>query len=278
MIDNRLTRSLAATLKRGDKCLMPYITAGYPDLATTTQVITRCSQAGCPAIEVGFPFSDSIADGPVIQESFYRALDAGFRVEPLFESVAGCRSDVSAGLLAMVSMSLVSRYGVEAFCRRAAGSGFDGLIVPDVPVDECAGLARMAADHGLCNVLMDAPTSHDQRRRRIADLSTGFIYVITSRGITGERSTVAADLASHVAALRAQTQTPLIAGFGISTTEHVREVCRHADGAIVGSAIIRRMGACIDRNAPADEITAAIGTYVDELLPGTRPDSGKQPG
>jgi len=268
---NRLTERIHAKTAAGGKCLMPYLTAGFPDLATTMQLVERCAQAGCPAIEIGFPFSDSIADGPVIQESFYRALDAGFRVDDLLSAVAVARPRIDAALVAMVSMSLVMKRGAERFARDAASAGFDALIVPDVPIDESDALTRIAEAAGLCNVLMISPTSAPQRRARIAAASRGFLYVIASRGITGERAGVADDLADYVRSLRQLTATPLIAGFGVSTPDHVREICRHADGVIVGSAIVRRITAAIDQGDPRARIVETIGAYVDELMAATNP-------
>ncbi|HRX86919.1 MAG TPA: tryptophan synthase subunit alpha [Phycisphaerae bacterium] len=267
-MSQRLEQRLKAATANGGKCLMPYLTAGFPDLATTAQLIARCDQAGCPAIEIGFPFSDSIADGPVIQESFYHALDAGFRVDALFETIAGIRANTSTALIAMVSMSLVMKRGPETFARDAAGAGFDALIVPDVPVDEAAQLTRTADAAGLCNVLMIAPTSASDRQARIASSARGFLYVIASRGITGERDQVARDLGDHVQALRKLTAVPLIAGFGISTPDHVRDACRYTDGVIVGSAIIRRITACVEAGDDAPAIVRTVGTYVDELSGG----------
>ena len=269
MTGNRLTRRLEQARSQGRKCLLPYVTAGYPDLETTTQLLRRLDDAGCQAIEIGVPFSDSIADGPVIQESFYRALDGGFKVDELFSAVAEVREQLSAALLIMVSMSIVRRRGVETFAKRAAASGFDGLIVPDVPADECSSLARQAQSCGLCNVLMAAPTSSDERRRRIAELSTGFVYLIAARGITGERRDLSADLANNVRRVRSLTALPLMVGFGISTAEHVRAVCREADGAIVGSAIIRRIADCLNEKKSRQEIIDVVGHYVDELITGT---------
>jgi len=270
MGENRLTKRLADELSAGHKCLMPYLTAGFPDLASTAALIERFDAIGCPAIEIGFPFSDSIADGPVIQESFYRALEGGFRVDDLFEAVRTLRPKVSTALIAMVSMSLVTKRGVACFARDAAGAGFDALIVPDVPVDESDSLDAIAEKAGLCNVLMDAPTALADRRRRIAQRTRGFLYVIAQKGITGERDGIASGLAGHIASLRTETDTPLIAGFGISTPEQVREVTQHADGAIVGSAIVRRMTQCIEDKASRDALVEALGTYVAELHAATR--------
>lgn len=268
MSENRLVRALEQARHNGKKCLMPYLTAGYPDLNTTIKLVKRFDAAGCQGIEIGFPFSDSIADGPVIQDSFYRALEAGIRVADVFAAIAKVRAEVSAALLAMVSMSIVRRKGVEAFVQRAAECGFDGLIVPDVPVDECDGLARVADAAGLCNVLMSAPTSSDDRRARIGRRSTGFVYVIAARGITGERERVADDLADKLARMRRLTAAPLIVGFGVTTADHVREICRCADGAIVGSAIIRRITASLAEGHRDDALVDAAGRYVDELMTG----------
>ncbi|MCB9849249.1 MAG: tryptophan synthase subunit alpha [Phycisphaerales bacterium] len=260
---------MQSKIASGGKCLMPYLTAGFPDLDTTVRLIERFDSAGCPAIEVGFPFSDSIADGPVIQESFYHALDNGFRVDALLEAIGNLRSRVSTALVAMVSMSLVAKRGVERFARDVASAGFDAMIVPDVPVDEADAVTPAAESAGLCNVLMEAPTSSQARRKWIASKSRGFLYVIASRGITGERQDVSGDLAAHVQAMRSLTDVPLIVGFGINTPEHVREVCRSADGAIVGSAIVRRITKCIEESASADAIVDTLGRYVDALQVGT---------
>lgn len=273
MSPNRLIERIHAQTNAGGKCLLPYLTAGFPDVDTTMRLIARCDAAGCTAVEVGLPFSDSIADGPVIQDSFYRALDAGFKVDALFEAVAQLRPHTSAALIAMVSMSMVAKRGVDAFCRDAAAAGFDALIVPDVPVDETERITHVAENAGLCNVLMIAPTSSAARRARIAAASRGFLYVIASRGITGERDGMAQDLPDYVQSLRRLTTTPLIAGFGISTPEHVREICRLTDGAIVGSAIVRRIAKCVDEGAAGEQIVDTIGRYVGELMDGTHDSS-----
>jgi tryptophan synthase alpha chain len=269
MKSNRLVSNLRETLDAGGKCLIPYVTAGYPNVEATESLVRRLDAAGCQAVEVGFPFSDSIADGPVIQESFYRALDAGFRVSELFAAVESVRRQVSTALLAMVSMSVVRKIGPGQFAQQAAQVGFDGLIVPDVPVDECGSLGEIAAAAGLCNVLMAAPTSPGDRRRMIVRHSTGFVYLIAARGITGEREGLSEDLAASVASMRRAGDLPVMLGFGLSTPEQVAQVCRMADGAIVGSAVIRRMTACIDEGGNNDEMVEAVGSFVDGLAAGT---------
>ncbi len=265
---NRLVNRLEEARNQRRKCLMPYVTAGYPDLNTTVGLLERIDRCGCQAIEIGFPFSDSIADGPVIQDSFNKALACGFKVNDLFDAIASVRQSLSAALLAMVSMSIVWRLGVEAFAKRAADVGFDGLIVPDVPVDECDSLARVAAGAGLCNVLMTAPTSSPARLERIATQSTGFVYLIAARGITGERSAIADDLLANVQRVKALAHTPVIAGFGISNADQVRQICAAADGVIVGSAIIRRIGTAVDSGQRNGALIDSVGDYVQELMTG----------
>jgi tryptophan synthase alpha chain len=266
MATNRLTEKLDAARRAGRKGVLPYLTAGFPDLASTVRLLQRCDAAGCPVVEIGFPFSDSIADGPVIQASFYKALESGVRVGDIFAAIREVRPKLGCGLVAMVSMSIVRRRGIEAFLDEAASAGFDGVIVPDVPVEESAALGQATRAGGLCNVLMAAPTTDPTRRARIAADASGFVYIISTRGITGERDRVAADLAEKIAALRKETSLPLIVGFGVSTPQHVREVCASADGVIVGSAIVRRIAAAVEAHAGPEEIVDSIGGYIDELV------------
>ncbi len=269
MQKNRLDENLLQTLDSGRKCLMPYVTAGFPNLDVTAKLLDRLDRAGCPAIEIGIPFSDSIADGPVIQDSFNRALDADFKTDALFDRIAELRPNLNAALIAMVSMSIVRRMGVESFMQRAVACGFDAVIVPDVPVDECQTIESSCANHLLRNILMCAPTSSSQRQQQIATQASGFLYVIATKGITGERSAVNRQLPDMIDQLRGITKVPLIAGFGISTVDHVRDVCKVADGAIVGSAVIRRIGEAIDQKCSDEQITEQVGEYVEELLTGT---------
>lgn len=263
---SRFAEQLFAASARGEKSLLPYVTAGFPNLECTAALVERFAAAGCRAIEIGIPFSDSIADGPVIQESFHQALRQGFRIDDLFRTIESVRPRVAAGLLAMVSMSLVRRSGVEAFVRRAAGSGFDGLIVPDVPLEECAELARVADEFKLCNVLMIAPTTPAARRAAILGATSGFVYLIAARGITGQREQLASGLAEQVAQVRSESRLPVMVGFGIQRPDQVREVCKSADGVIVGSAIVSRIAESAANGASPSALVERIGGYVDELV------------
>ena len=230
----------------GRKAFIPFVTAGDPDLATTTRLIDALSQRGASLIEVGFPYSDPIADGSVIQASYTRALERGVRVDAIFAAMRGL-SDQPAfrsrgvPLVAMVSYSLVHHRGPAPFVAQAQAAGFSGAIVPDLPVDEAAALAATAAAADFKLILLVTPTTPRERSRRIAQLSTGFLYCVSVIGITGERRALPPELSEQLRWLRTQTELPLCVGFGISQPEHVRALRDLADGIIVGSALVRRL-------------------------------------
>ncbi|MBN1513982.1 MAG: tryptophan synthase subunit alpha [Phycisphaerae bacterium] len=265
MTQNRIDANFQALQARGGKALVPYVTAGYPDLATTGLLLRRLDALGVPLIEIGIPFSDSIADGPVIQGSFHRVLAGGFRVADLFATVRAARPGLSAALVAMVSMSLVRRPGVSEFAQRCAESGFDGLIVPDIPLEESPEVLDAAHKAGLRCIMLVAPTTPDARREQIARASEGFVYQVAVRGITGERDALPDDIAEFVRALRAVSRLPVCVGFGIGTPQQVRAVCDVADGAIVGTAVVRRISEAIDAGHSPDAIAESVTQFVDEL-------------
>ena len=251
--------------RTGRGALLPYLTAGFPDLNVTEALIRRFDQAGAACVEVGFPYSDSIADGPVIQSSFHYVLERGYRVEQTFELAARIRGDVSCALAAMVSFSIVHRLGVDAFMRRSAESGFDGVILPDLPVEEAHSTRAAVLDHGLDFVGLVAPTTSMGRRQTIARAATGFLYKIAAAGLTGERSRMAPALRDEVAELRRFTRLPICIGFGISTPQHVRQACSVADGAIVGSAVVRRIADGVERGLSKEMLVDTIAAFVEEL-------------
>lgn len=265
---NRLDQAFAQLRAAGRRGLLPYITAGYPDCGTTVEILARLDPAVCVAAEVGIPFSDPIADGPVIQTSFARALAGGFRCDDLLAALRVGRGRIAVPVLAMVSYSIVYRRGPARFVRDAVAAGLDGLIVPDLAVEEAAELSDLcaAADCGL--VLLVAPTTEPRRRAAIAALSRPFLYYQALAGVTGERSALPADLAAHVAELRGSTGKPICIGFGISTADHVAQVCEVADGAIVGSALVRRMNALVSAGAAGAAVAEAVAAGVAELARG----------
>ncbi len=252
---------------------MPFLTAGYPDLETTAALLKDFEARGVRIVELGIPFSDPIADGPTIQTSYTDALSSGVTSEKIFDMVRSYRKSSNPqsairnpqlALVAMVSYSIVFKHGVESYLAEAAGAGFDGIIIPDLPLEEAADLEPLASSAGLANVMLIAPTTPPERRLEIARHSRGFIYYISIAGITGERVRLPEQSIRTVAELRTHTDTPVCIGFGVSNAETVAHVCEVADGAIVGSAIIHRITDAKD--APRDELVGKVGEFIGELL------------
>ncbi len=252
----------------GRKGLLPYVTAGLPDLDTTERVLEALAAEGVAAVELGFPYSDSIADGPVIQTSFTRALDRGIRVHQIFEMVSRLRTRCQLPLLAMLSYSIVYRMGTEQFAATAARAGIDGLILPDLSLEEAPLVAGIVNAAGLCLPMLVSPVSSPERRDQIASLSSGFVYYMSVAGITGERKELPADLVQNVRRLRDTSGRPVVVGFGISTPEQVRLVCSVADGAIIGSALVRRMMEAQDKGGDTDTIVRTAAAAVREWMGG----------
>lgn len=248
--------------------LLPYFTSGFPDAATTAELIRQADALGAAVVEIGVPYSDSIADGPVIQESFSYALQRGHKLEDTFRLASEVRPAVSCALVAMLSYALVHRAGVDAFMNRAAGAGFDGVILPDVPVEESAPTSKAAQRAGLRYVGLVAPTTSPPRRGAIARSSSGFLYQIAVTGTTGERQTLPSTLPDEVARLREVSGLPVCVGFGISTAQQVRQVCGFADGAIVGSAIVRCIGEALKRGLEPEALVEPVSAFVAQLMSG----------
>jgi tryptophan synthase alpha chain len=244
--------------------LMPFVPAGYPDLQTTREVLPALQAGGASLIEVGIPFSDPIADGPVIQEAFTDALSRKLKLQQIFQTISEVRSRVSIPLVAMVSYSIVYRYGLDRFLSEAKSAGFDGLILPDLPPPEAEQICQIVRSGGLETILLVAPTTSPARRREIVNLCSGFVYYLSVSGITGERDRMPEDLAENVRSLKSLTDLPVCVGFGISKPEHLAMLAPVADGAIVGSAVVR----CIREHAGAgpEGIAAAVQQYCRSLL------------
>jgi tryptophan synthase alpha chain len=247
----------------GRKGLIPFVTAGYPTLESTAAVIGAFEEAiGPTVVELGIPFSDPIADGPVIAASMHEALQAGITPRDVFDTVRHLRADTGHALVAMVSASIVERMGPRRFVADAAEAGFDGLIVPDLDVGEGAGpLDELAAGHGLALTLMVAPSTPAARVEAIARRCTGFVYVLARVGLTGEQAGLP-EVSDRVEAIRGVTERPIAVGFGISRPEQVAAATERADAAIVGSAIVRRMGSATDPAAAAAAFAAELATGV----------------
>ncbi len=263
--ENRIVRAFAELRAAGKRTLMPFLTAGYPDLETTEALLRDFEARGVRVVEVGVPFSDPIADGPTIQASYTDALAGGVDSAKIFEMIRRYRgSGGELAMTAMVSYSIVYRHGVAAYLDAAAEVGFDGMIIPDLPLEEAGDLEPLAADRGLANVMLIAPTSPPERRIEIARHCRGFVYFISVAGITGERAELPQSTIDGVAELRTHTDTPICVGFGISNPETVAAVCATADGAIVGSAIIHRI--TDHKDAAREELVAKVGDFMESLL------------
>jgi tryptophan synthase alpha chain len=237
---------------------MPFVGAGDPDLATTAALLCELARRGANLIEVGFPYTDPIADGPVVTSSYTRALAKGVRVEDIFRTVRDLGS-VGVPLVGMVSYSIVHRRGPEAFLKQAQDAGFSGAIIPDLPIEEAEEIGRMAAANDFKLIHLVTPTTPKERAAQIARLSTGFLYVVSTTGITGERARLPDQLIGHLTWLRGQTSLPLCVGFGISTPEQARMLRGVADGIIVGSAFVRR----IERASP--DVVREVGELAQSL-------------
>ncbi len=250
------------TAKR--KALMPFVTAGDPDLEFTAAVIQELVARGASMCEVGIPYSDPIADGPVIQASYTRALEKKVKLAGILEMLGTVAPKVSTPLVTMVSYAIIYRHGVEKYADELVERGIAGMIVPDLPVDESPALAKVCGSRDLSLVQLVTPLTPKDRALRIAATSSGFIYYVSVAGITGERTELPPELLERVSWLRTQTPLPVCIGFGISQPEHVRTLAPVADGLIVGSAIVRRIA---EANSQSREATIkAVGDYLASLL------------
>lgn len=238
MTDHKTNR-IAKAFDHG-KAFVAFITCGDPDLETTGKVVRQAAADGADLIELGIPFSDPTAEGPVIQGANIRALSGGVTTDKIFEFVKDLRRDVDIPMVFMTYANVVFSYGTEKFVKICSEIGIDGLILPDVPYEEKADFQPTCQKYGLSLISMIAPTSHD-RIAMIAKEAEGFLYIVSSLGVTGERQAITTDIGAIVDVVRQNTDIPCAIGFGISTPEQARTMAQKADGAIVGSAIVRRL-------------------------------------
>jgi tryptophan synthase alpha chain len=257
--------TLFTSLRRENrKALMPFATAGDPDLPFTSALLTEFVSRGCHLCEVGIPYSDPIADGPVIQASYTRALAHKIRLADILQTLGDIAPKLSAPLVTMVSYAIVHRHGSDRYVGEVADRGLAGLIVPDLPVEESAQLADICRRRDMSLIQLVTPTTPRERAVRIATTSTGFLYYVSVTGITGERTALPPELVDNVGWLRTQTDLPICIGFGISTSEHMKLLAPVADGLIVASAIIRRIAEAAGK--PREKVLSEVGDYVAELL------------
>ena len=246
---------------RNHKAFIAFITVGDPDLETTEQIVHAAVEGGADLIELGIPFSDPTAEGPVIMEASLRALEGGCTTDKVFEMVAKLRGEmgVTIPLVFMTYANVVFSYGIERFCQKASEVGIDGFILPDVPYEEKEEFDSVCKKYGIDLISLIAPTS-DERISMIAKEASGFIYIVSSLGVTGVRSNITTDIPSLCASVKAATSVPCAIGFGISTPEQASTMSKSADGVIVGSAIVKIV-AQYGKDAPAH-----VGEYVKSMV------------
>lgn len=241
----------------GKKALMPFIVAGDPTLEVSEEAICKIASAGADIVEIGIPFSDPIADGPVIAAAMHKALQNAITTSDVVTLVSRVRSKVEIGLVAMVSYSIVKRSGWKSFIDDFAEAGIDGFIIPDIDIRDAIDVSEYCKSLDLSFSMLVAPTTPIERIKKLASLSSGFLYVLARTGLTGEQAEMP-ELASRMSEIRSVTDLPLAVGFGISNRDHVRVVQEEADAAIVGSALVRRMEESSDPAEAARQFVSDI--------------------
>jgi tryptophan synthase alpha chain len=258
---SRLADTFARLRREGRPGLVTYTTAGDPDLPRSAEVLRALARAGADVLEVGVPFSDPVADGPVIQRATERALRAGGSLRASLDLIESVRRDVSTPIVVFSYANPILRMGFDAFAERAAAVGVDGVLALDLPIEEADDFRERLASAGLDTIFLLSPTTTDARIRKAARLGRGFLYGISRLGVTGARDTVASGAAAMVRRIRAVTDLPLALGFGISRPEHVAEVGAYADAAVVGSALV----SLIAEAGESPELIPRVEAYVASL-------------
>jgi tryptophan synthase alpha chain len=262
---SRIAATFESLRSRKQTAFMPFLTAGDPDVATTVELIRLLAGCGVDLIEIGFPYSDPIADGPVIQEAYTRALGKKVRLPDIFAALETLGGEKIPPLLAMVAYAIVYRAGPEKFLASAKRAGLSGMIVPDLPGDQAAELFALARAHELDLVQLVAPTTTPERAERILKSSSGFVYCIAVAGTTGVREALPQELKAELEGLRSKTKLPLAVGFGIGRADQIESLRGLADGVIVGSAIVRHVARLSSADAPRAVVMEELGRFAREL-------------
>ena len=260
---DKLAAVFAANRAAGRKALAPFVTAGDPDVATTVAVLEAIDRAGASLCELGVPYSDPIADGPVIQSSYTRALGAGITLEGMFGIAREASARVQMPILAMASYSLIFRRGIQRFVADATAAGLAGFVVPDLPLEESDELDAACRTAGLALVRLVTPTTPPDRAEQIARRSTGVLYCVSVAGVTGARTELPPGLLDRITWLRTKTDVPILVGFGISGADQARAVAAVADGVIVGSALVRRVAELASQ--PREQLVAGVEQFIAPL-------------
>ena len=247
--------------QEGKRGFIPFITAGDPDLTTTEHILVELAHAGATVIELGMPFSDPMADGPVIQRASERALKNSFGLEDLLAMVARARTQIDTPIILFSYFNPLLQFGVARLAQTAKASGIDGVLVTDMTPEESGETEAELRAHDLDMIFLVAPTSTDERLKLVAEHASGFVYAVSRAGVTGTRETVSAEAEKLVTRMREFTSLPIAVGFGISTVEQVRDVQRYADAVVVGSAIVAEM----ERLGNAPDVAQKIGEFTRAL-------------
>jgi tryptophan synthase alpha chain len=265
---NRIDARFKELRERNEAAFIPFITAGDPSLEVTKALIMEFGKRGADLIELGVPFSDPIADGPVIQSSYYRALSGGVKFSNILKLVKEIRRESEIPIVSMISYSILYKNGCENFIRNAVKAGFDGATIPDLPIEEAEDVIETAKKEKFKIVCFVAPTTTSDRMELIVKRSQGFIYYISIVGITGARNELSVDITKNIQNIKSKTNLPVALGFGISTPEQAGVAGKIADGVIVGSAIMREIEKF--RNQDNNILVDRVGQFVGELVKSTK--------
>jgi tryptophan synthase alpha chain len=262
---SRIARTFDRLRQQGRPGLVTYTTAGDPDLARSGEILEALDRAGADVLEVGVPFSDPLADGPVIQRASERGLAAGATLDGVLEMVAQVRPGIRAPIVLFSYANPLYRMGFGRFATRAAAAGVDGVLALDVPLEESEDLRSCLRGVGLDMIFLLSPTTSPERMRRVGELGSGFVYAISRLGVTGDRDALALGIPDLVRRIREATTMPVAVGFGVSTAAHVAEVCAWADAAVVGSAIVK----VIEQYGASPDLAARVEQYARQLRGGS---------
>ena len=261
-----ISETFARLRREGKRALIPFITAGDPDLATTRHLLIELARSGADIIELGVPFSDPVADGPVIQRASMRALENDFGVAEILQVVKEARQEIDMAVVLFSYLNPLLQFGLDRLAAQSRVAGVDGVLVTDLALEDAREFQESLARNSQDLILLVAPTTNDERLRMIAERASGFIYAVSRMGVTGTRNEMTGDARKLVDRLRAITDLPVAVGFGISNREQVAEVWQYADGAVVGSAIVAE----IEKLSGTPDLPARIGRFIRELVPAER--------
>ncbi len=263
---NRIDQKFIELRQAQKKAFIAFITAGDPSLKATEELVLSLEKAGADIVELGVPFSDPLADGPTIQAASYRSLQRGTTLARILDVVKRIRRHSDIPIALMTYYNPVFHFGLPAFVSQAKAVGVDGVIIPDLPVDEAGDLRRLALKADIATIFFLAPTTTEARMKPIVDAATGFIYFVSVAGVTGGRKAVASEIGQKIRFARTLTDKPVCVGFGVSTAQEARAISFVADGVIVGSAIVKE----IQKNATAPDLAVRVGAFVAKLVKAIR--------